>query len=214
MTIQVRVFFRSALALHHLAATATFGGKSRDLEQAHGEEPPPNVVLEHRSYVLGAVSSSVGYLESCINEVFANCAEGYGGDLILGSRQTEMLGRTWRIQGCSRLSTLSKYALALAVLGKEAIPDVDRVSQNASLLIRLRNWLIHFQPEWAEAVDEDEEPEESHRLAKALKGNFKLNPFRKTCDFEFPDRYLSGGCAEWAGLVALDLDGWGLSLYT
>ena len=195
---------RSALAFHHLAAAATFAKRCRELERTCGEEPSPEVVLEHRSYVLGAVSSSVGYLESCVNEVFGNCAEEYKMDLVLGSRQTEMLGKVWRIHGCSRLSTLAKYALALTVLSKKPIEAADRVFQSTSLLIRLRNWLIHFEPEWAQALDEDEEPRESHRLAKTLKGKFALNPFRKSCEFEFPDRYLSAGCAEWAGDTALD----------
>src|SRR4051812_10565886 len=201
--MSVHIYLKNRLAFDHIVAVSTFTRKSRDLEDVHRDDPPVEVFWEHRSYVLGAIASSVGFLESCINEVFANCAEEYQLELRLGAKQTKILGSIWKIHGCSRLPALSKYNLALSSLGKETLSASEDVFQGAAILIRLRNWLIHFEPDWAEAIDKAEDPLVSHRLARSLKGKFNLNPFRKYCDFEFPDRFLSASCADWAGVTAV-----------
>ena len=53
---------------------------------------------------------------------------------------------------------------------------------NVAALIKLRNALVHFKPEWSD------EKREHLKIEKRLKGKFQLSPFLSPNDEFFPKR--------------------------
>jgi hypothetical protein len=64
-------------------------------------------------------------------------------------------------------------------------------------LIKLRNALVHYEPEWTINIS-DTEKITVQKFEKILKGKFQLNPLTGEGNSFFPDKCLGHGCAEWA----------------
>ena len=64
--------------------------------------------------------------------------------------------------------------------------------QDAFRLVRLRNALVHYKPEWDTSLNEHA------KLESSLSGCFPESPFSHKNDAFFPKRCLGHGCAEWA----------------
>ena len=71
--------------------------------------------------------------------------------------------------------------------------DIVENRLNRHELMKLRNALVHFRPDW------DSVQEHHGKLGKQLKGAFPPSPFvsSDTAPF-FPTRCMSHGCAAWA----------------
>ena len=78
--------------------------------------------------------------------------------------------------------------------------------QHVTLLMHLRNTLVHYVPEWLPPISsEDPDVTIEHKLEKQLKGKFEVNPmFRSSGNPFFPDKCLGYGCAQWAILCSID----------
>jgi hypothetical protein len=162
--------------------------------------------MEHRSFVCTAVFFAVAFLEGLVNEVLGDAA-----DPILGQENSHGAGITGNAESIlnelwlgpakleERLQPLVKYQLALACAGKARLETGDDPYQSALILLKLRNALVHFKPDW----QADDEPP----LEKQLKGRFAENP--QQIGQWYPYRALSAGCAEWACTTATNLaDEW------
>jgi hypothetical protein len=64
--------------------------------------------------------------------------------------------------------------------------------QGADGLVKMRNVLIHYRPEW------DNELNEHKRVQDRVQGRFPLNPLADPGVLWFPDQCLGAGCADWA----------------
>ena len=60
------------------------------------------------------------------------------------------------------------------------------------ILIRLRNTLVHFKPEWVHLQ------KEHNKIGKALNGKFEMSPFLKPSEAIFPLRCMSHSMTKWA----------------
>jgi hypothetical protein len=86
---------------------------------------------------------------------------------------------------------LLKFELVLAVrTGKSLSRGVPAV-QNVASLIKLRNAVLHFRPEWSC------EQKEHGKLARQLANRFELSPFLPN-EPVFPRAWASGSFAFWA----------------
>lgn len=92
-----------------------------------------------------------------------------------------------------KIDTFSKYQLLLAIAGCELFETDKEPLINVNLVRRLRNYLIHYNPEWI-----DELNDETWRLGKSLKGKYKTNSMVAADESFFPDKFLGYGCADWA----------------
>lgn len=90
-------------------------------------------------------------------------------------------------------SILGKYQKVLALRGLEAFDQGSEPYQSVDVLIKLRNALVHFKPEW------HDEQIEHLRLGERFRGKFALNSFiSEGTGVLFPQRCISYGCAKWA----------------
>lgn len=156
----------------------------------------------HRSYVVAAILCSTANLETTINEIFASCAEEGVSWHLLESSPTHRgtLGSLW-CDDIRRLSTLRKYQLALRSGSLPEFAEDQPPYSDAALLVRLRNALVHYEPDWVYTERSDGralEQGEMHKWERTLRNKFELNPLAGEKYPFWPERCLSAGCARWS----------------
>lgn len=156
---------------------------------------------EHAAYVNACISSAVACLEATINEVFADAGQVPLKKIPKAKRDPlRLMATIWSLEYFERhASTLSKYQVALSLVGKKEFEKGKSPYQDAALLIALRNALTHFKPAWT-VTDLTSDPVymTEHELEKKLRGKFSTNPLTGRYNPFFPDKCLSAGCAAWA----------------
>jgi hypothetical protein len=86
---------------------------------------------------------------------------------------------------------LDKFEAAMLLLGKAAINRGEHPGQDVAALVRLRNGIAHFKPEW------DGEQTSHESLSKLLKGRFAESPYFPN-DGMFPRRWITHAATSWA----------------
>lgn len=203
------------LSWRHQESAAFFFREAERIEQAfknndvnglntEDELPPGN---RHDAFVVNSIISSVSYLEAIVNEFYKSKSElarnGFDNETIAGNsdwadaqfyNQLEHLSATEE-RSFEYKSTLKKYQLLLIYAGNEPLSAGEGSYQKVQNVCGLRNHFIHHEPEW---VNPPQSPDEDpHRLVASLQGKFELNPLAGDNMLEFPDKYLSAGCAKW-----------------
>lgn len=101
-----------------------------------------------------------------------------------------LLTELWR--AIERSRTLEKYQVALTGSGKVPFPRGESPYQEVSDLLALRNALVHFRPEWDDALDD-------HLILEhRIKGKFPDNSLAPPTMAWFPSRCLGAGSSGWA----------------
>jgi hypothetical protein len=162
----------------------------------------PGQQIEHRSYVIAAILSSVAFLEAALNELLASASDddfelaGGRGPLTKQERQA-----LCDVRDQLRPPFLGKFQRVLRLLGRQPFNQGAQPYQDADLLVKLRNILVHSRPGWspADARDQIAQDELLERLASK---NFPLHPFAEKDDPFFPDKCLGAACADWAERTA------------
>ena len=186
---------RSYFSRQHIEAAAMCARSTRQLEVAHAGRVV--FLADHRSYVVGAIFFSVAALEAAINELFTDASEGN----LLGWRPVDeavirRCGAMWRagVPRTARYTVVDKYAIALELADSVAFDKAAEPWQAASELARLRNALVHYEPEWVPMAS----GADMHTFEKRLKGRFASNPLASPDSPYYPDKVLGHGCAAWA----------------
>jgi hypothetical protein len=92
---------------------------------------------------------------------------------------------------CRTQPILRKYSLVLAFRAQKRLDFGATPVQNVDVLIRLRNAVVHFRPEWFDAK------EEHQKLSKRMQYRFTASPFLPG-ELLFPRAWASQSFAEWA----------------
>ena len=154
--------------------------------------------------MLSAIVSSVVFLEASINEMMS-AAEEVTAPVEWGLTRAELtlLHSMWRL-GTDKAPVLRKYETALVLLGKLPLESDRNPSQDAGLLVKLRNDLVHYKPEWiAEeraAVAAVQKPD---IWFSRLSERFASNPLAHPSMPYYPSGMLGHGCAAWSVQTAL-----------
>ncbi len=153
-------------------------------------------------HVLAALSLAVAFLEASINQVFADVLT--WGSVFVGpadalhiknvsARTQDMFTVYWEAtQDGRRVGVLEKYQAALRLSDAPRFEVGTSPFQDASLVVQLRNWVVHYKGDWIEV-----EPTTPSQWESALRGRFELRTVGPARAF-FPDRVLGPGCAGWA----------------
>jgi hypothetical protein len=192
-----QVRFRDHFTANHWHAANLFAVKATRLEN----EPPTKItdgfLIEHRSFVVGAVLTSAAMIESNINDLFVEAAEKRAAAFpTLPEYFQDLMAELW--DEMEKAPALKKYQMALVCAGKEQFDKGGRGFQSADNLFAVRNRLVHFKPEW------NDEPGEHLKLERRLRGAFAENPFVASTEPFFPYRCLGAGCAGWSVTVATE----------
>lgn len=152
--------------------------------------------IKHRALCINAVFSATSFLEALINELFMDSKDNRAGLVRdITDEQIKALSEMWDlgIPRTANYNILEKYQIALTLLKKGKINLGEDPAQSVSLIIKLRNSLTHYEPEWISTSSDDEELIKIHKMEKLLRGRFELNNFTGKENPFFPDKCLSYG---------------------
>lgn len=181
-------------------------------------------LFEHSSHVLSSILSAVAFLEALVNELFLDAANehpaGPAQQLPVGATtrfadvwmpESNRLKPARSVRSCTALDDerkaavgeirrsndseiLQKYRIAPILAGKQQTAPGDASYHSITVLIELRNKVVHFKPETRSAASTDAFEE------RLLSERFRLHPRYENSPGNpvFPDKCLSHGCAEWA----------------
>lgn len=187
---------RGYFSSYFLWSAQHLSGLAGAIEDRH--EGEPRFDIEHRSYVLSSIQTAMAFLEAMINELYQDAHDGHGvdGDGYLAPllhRTRELMRELWRStdEGV-RLRLLDKYQLLLRFADREPLNPDENPHQNTSLLIRLRNILVHYRPD-------DLSADVPHAIERWLRGKFPDNALMAGSGNPWwPDHCLGHGCSAWS----------------
>jgi hypothetical protein len=178
----------------HFRAAVLFAAEARTMETTISA-PSEEERSRHSAQVTASVLSSAVFLEASINELFLSAIDQDFNILAsFDAESCELLQQFWG--QVEKYPILEKYQIALALLRKGPFDRGGAPYQDADSLIKLRDSLVHYKPEW------DDELGTHQRLEDRLKGRFPLNPYGAGIHLWFPHQCLGAGCADWAVTTA------------
>ncbi|WP_084080197.1 hypothetical protein [Flavisolibacter ginsengisoli] len=204
----VRVEVRSYFSIQHILSATFFLEQLREFEKSLSKDSSDQEFLNHRAFIVSIIMSCASFLEATINEVFMDAAENVDGVLNdLPKTTRNIFGRMWKkgIPRTASYTIIDKYQIALTLANKKEFDLGQLLSQDVILLIKLRNALVHFEPESVITKDIGETAKiKRQKLEQQLTGKFEINMFTGKDNPYFPDKCLSIGCANWAIDATLD----------
>jgi hypothetical protein len=203
--------FRDCFSVRYIQSAALLCRLGFPIEQEYREAAaiPAEVQLRHEAFILNSVLSTVSFLESTINELYADVSdEAY----FFADEKHETLLRTiaggWKNEkNFDRAPVLAKYQKILTLAGKPSFDDADQAFANVRDLVEIRNHLMHYKREWVVIGDGEKrsagEETTGAKFEKNLRKKFAFNPLAPKNHPFFPDQCLGHGCAEWAVINSL-----------
>ena len=188
---------RSNFAVQHMLAAARFARLCYKVEAENAGSPLGPFYDEIISYVTATILSSVAGLEANINEIFA---DGRDGMIVFDGLDEKLLTEMWDL--IEEKPILEKYQFVLTLRKRCKMEKGVQQYQFADSLIKVRNALVHFKPEW------HDEQQEHEKIGNRLRGKFTLSPFLDKNAPLFPARCMTHGFAEWAVHLSLDFAQW------
>ncbi len=180
---------RMNLAVHHMMGAALFAKHAGEIEANHRGEQLGEFFSEITWNVSATIFLSVAAIEGHINEIFLEA------NVYFSEHDDQEIAKLW--ERIERYEILYKYQEALQLNNKAKMPKSDTIYQNMDSLIKARNALVHFQPQW-------HDEEKSHRkIQERLKGKFEPSPFMDSGASFFPNKCMSHSFASWAVHTAM-----------
>jgi hypothetical protein len=208
---------RIHLSPNHIFSAFHLAKLSQEVEK-HGNQHNKMTREQHRSFVIGAIFSSVAFIEASINELYSAAADAHFHTPKLEPELKQRLSALWILENFRRTArTLEKYQCALQLAGKKIFDIGMNPYQDAKNLIDIRNALIHFIPRASPIQAEPDVEIPLDEFGRRLQGKFPENPWKPqyalihtgpesekaTWPF-FPEGCLGSGCAQWAATSALN----------
>lgn len=195
-TYPLRIGIRSYMSGGMLRTAQRFANLAQTIEDEHPGDWQSLHVEEHRDYVTSSVLNSALFLEAMINELFTDALEDHGakndGYIAPLAEKTRTLMKGWWEESGDMGKTLSKYQILLLFAEQPKLNRGESPYQAASLLLELRNRIVHYKPETAYG-------DVRHTLEDKLKDKFEDNALVTSPSSNWwPDRALGAGCAKWA----------------
>lgn len=174
---------RMNLALHHLFAACRFAARIRGVERDHTGQPFGAFWGEILHHALGVATLTAASLESYANEMH------FEGSILAEALPLPVAAEIADL--VDREPVLRKYAVALAVRAGKRLDFGAGPVQNADALIKLRNAVVHFRPEWFG------EQQAHDKLSRLLQHRFQASIFLPN-EALFPRSWASASFALWA----------------
>jgi len=180
-------------AKNYIESSMIFSSNARTIEdkESINEFDSSN----YKANVIGSILFTVLYLETSINEFYILVT---GNNNFINETQTrnkKIINEFWNSDKFANYSILDKYQYALILMDCDKFNDTINPFQNIKTLISLRNYLVHYKPEWIEMQTYKKNNNTQFvSLEKKIKGTFNTTKIGN--DF-FPAKYLSYGCAIW-----------------
>jgi hypothetical protein len=175
---------RVNLSIAHLLAAAMFSRAAGALESLNTGQPFGEFWMDIQANAIGAIFTSVAGLEAFANELFVDHAT------VFPDIRPEVMAKLWELYEQKR--TLEKYEFALLLRHGNPFHAGRSTYQNIDVLIKLRNALTHFKPEWSDQAVEHA------KLSKYLQPRIKPSPFFPKNEPLFPRAWAGHSSTQWA----------------
>jgi len=174
---------RTNLALHQLLAACKASSRLTKIEEENSGQPFGGFWTDILHEALSVALLTVASLEAYANEFyFENAALISTVPPAVTSLIAELVERE---------SILNKYDLAMTLSCKARLDRGASYVQNVDALIKLRNEVVHFHPQW-------DGPDSKHaHFSKKLNARFSPSPFLSD-EALFPRAWASASFASWA----------------
>lgn len=169
--------------MHHLFAACRFSARIHDLERENAGEPFGAFWEEILHNALGVATLTAAALEGYANEMY------FEGSILGATMSAPATAEVAEL--IDREPVLRKYAFALAVRAGKRLDFGATAVQNADALIKLRNAVVHFRPEWFG------EQQAHEKLSKQLQHKFLPSPYLSNEPI-FPRAWASASFSQWA----------------
>lgn len=177
----------------HYKSAVHFSECSYEIESSYNNDSyfKDKIEQKYLSFVTSSIILFVASLEASINEFFCDVID-KNPELskIIDEKTYSDIVEIWNEN--ERSSILGKYQKALTFLRVEEFKKGLSIYQNTDKLIKLRNILLHYKPEW------DNELDNHKKIQECLKGKFASSPFYGKTSLWFPHQCLGYGCTKWA----------------
>jgi hypothetical protein len=181
---QITLRTRTNLAVPHFISACLFSKQVMALERENQGKEFGAFWEDILANASASVLLTVAALESYANELFADHETNFPGI------RTDVLIKLW--ESYELKPVLDKYDLALLLRQTSLLNRGNAPTQDVNLLIRLRNALTHFKPEWFD------EQQDHAKLSSQLNGRFLPSSFFSASESVFPRRWATHGCTAWA----------------
>ncbi len=183
MTMHATADTRVNFAVPHLISAAALCRRVGDLEVENQGREFGEFWHDILANATGVLFSAVAALESYANELFVDHKE------IFPELRLEVMAKLWELY--EQKPILEKFEFALLLKQKQAFDRGASPYQDVSVIIRLRNGLMHFKPEWFSAQ------EEHAKLSRCLNRRAVGSPFFPSSEPLFPRGWTSHATAKW-----------------
>ena len=189
-------------AIHLRGAIRLAGSVAYELDQPDDTPRRGTRIVALDAAVASTIIAATAFLEAAINELFADAADTMKQIPELSAEARQTLAESWAsgVPRTASFPVLSKYQIGRLLLKLPPADSGASPAQGVSWIVKLRNALIHFEPDWkTHTIGKRQESNPDDKFELALKGRFPEssllassgNPF-------FPDRIFGYGCAHWA----------------
>lgn len=174
------------------------------VEQERGLKWSEAAQREHRSCAVASILASVAFLDASVNELFASAKHYNLREVGASLQPSDRAALTAAAEMLSANRLLDRFQLALLLLGRPPFDIGTEPYQDAALLVRLRNGLVHYTPQFRPGASSEPTVSAEARWLRGLESKrFSANPFTGEANPFFPDRCLGHGCTTWAWNAAL-----------
>lgn len=189
-TAMAKLSTRYSFTAQFLRGGAIFARRAHDIEATVDASISDELSSEHIACVVGAITQAAAALEAEISEVLIHGPGHHLGSNGLNATARDFLSPVVDI--IDDAPTLRRYDLVLHLLRKPPLKRGASPYQDAGLLTRLRNQLIHYKSKWGEEMD-------SATVFSGLKGlGFDKPAFVSPNTNFFPQQCLSASLASWS----------------
>jgi len=175
---------RISFSVVHLLSAATFSRAAGAIEAANAGKPLEDFWDDLQAQALAVVLTAVAGLEAFANELFVDHAE------VFPELRLEVMAKLWELY--EQKPILEKYEFALLLRQGKPFDRGAHPYQDVVALIKLRNALTHYKPEWSD------QQEEHAKVSSVLQYKASPSPFFPSSESLFPRAWASHGSTQWA----------------
>jgi hypothetical protein len=183
-TMTATLGLRVNYSVPHLLSAAVLSRRVGEIETDHEAKELGLFWDDLLAHATACIFLSVAGLESYANELFADK------DVTFPSVHKELLEAIWAT--FEQKTILEKFDLVLLFREKPTLEKGAEPYQSIHALVRLRNALMHFKPEW------NHQQVEHKKLSDKLRSYFETNVHMRGDPGVFPRAWVSHSCTTWA----------------
>jgi hypothetical protein len=183
MTATALAAVRANFSITHLLSAAYFSRNTGAIESANAGKGFGDFFEDIQTNAIATVLTSVAGLEAYANELFADRTQ-----VFTGTKST-VIDKLWELS--EQKPILEKYDLALLLLGASPFDRGEAPYQDLTALIKLRNALTHYKPEWSDQQFEHK------KISSVLYKRAEKSKFFGSNESLFPRAWATHGTTSW-----------------